>query len=202
MTGSPGPQSGSSRPRLLRGLRPTIWAIGRQRTYPPIRLAAGPGGNQAVVPTFTLRSIGQVGAWLYPGSIATATPQTFTMASPPLELDGFGVPPTTTAKRRKASALQTGPYPPGSSTASRLRGVGHQFTRRVTPSDLARRTRIVWQCRHAPTSSGPLATLTVVPRLGLPPASPHRCDGTVGTVSHHPSITKAPRGAQLRREEN
>jgi hypothetical protein len=31
------------------------------------------------------------GARLYPGSIATATPQTFTMASPPTELDRFGV---------------------------------------------------------------------------------------------------------------
>jgi hypothetical protein len=44
-----------------------------------------------VVPTFTMQSIGQGGARLYPGSIATATPQTFTMASPPTELNGFGV---------------------------------------------------------------------------------------------------------------
>ena len=54
-----------------------------------------------MVPTFTLRSIGQGGARLYPGSIATATPQTFTMASPPPELNGFGVerprPPTVVA---------------------------------------------------------------------------------------------------------
>jgi hypothetical protein len=44
-----------------------------------------------VVPTFTRSSIGQAGAQLYSGSIATATPQTFTLASPPLELNGFGV---------------------------------------------------------------------------------------------------------------
>jgi hypothetical protein len=44
-----------------------------------------------MVPTFTMRSIGQGGAQLYPGSIATTTPQTFTVASPPPELDGFGV---------------------------------------------------------------------------------------------------------------
>lgn len=44
-----------------------------------------------MVPTFTMRSIGQGGAQLYPGSIATTTPQTFIVASPPPELDGFGV---------------------------------------------------------------------------------------------------------------
>ena len=46
-----------------------------------------------MVPTFTRSSIGQGGAQLYSGSIATATPQAFTMASPPLELNGFGVDP-------------------------------------------------------------------------------------------------------------
>ncbi len=44
-----------------------------------------------MVPTFTMRSVGQGGAQLYSGSIATVTPQTFTLASPPPELDGFGV---------------------------------------------------------------------------------------------------------------
>jgi hypothetical protein len=52
-----------------------------------LRRARTPG----LVPTFTMRSIGQGGARLYPGSIAMATPQTFTMASPPTELNGFGV---------------------------------------------------------------------------------------------------------------
>jgi hypothetical protein len=47
--------------------------------------------DHETVPTFTMRSIDQGGAQLYPGSIATATPQTFTMASPPEELTGFGV---------------------------------------------------------------------------------------------------------------
>lgn len=73
-----------------------------------------------MVPTFTRSSIGQGGAQLYSGSIATATPQAFTMASPPLELNGFGVdtPPG-------CRALQTGPYPPG---WSRLRGYGASTT--------------------------------------------------------------------------
>jgi hypothetical protein len=51
------------------------------------------GGNPQVVPTFTMRSIDQLGARLYPGSIVMATPQAFTMTSPPTELNGFGVQP-------------------------------------------------------------------------------------------------------------
>ncbi|MDQ3642860.1 MAG: hypothetical protein M3450_15675 [Actinomycetota bacterium] len=58
---------------------------------PAAGLAARREGRPRVVPTFTMRSIGQGGAQLYPGSIATATPQTFTVASPPPELNGFGV---------------------------------------------------------------------------------------------------------------
>lgn len=48
-----------------------------------------------MVPTFTRSSVGQGGAQLYSGSIATVTPQAFTVASPPMELNGFGVDPTT-----------------------------------------------------------------------------------------------------------
>lgn len=44
-----------------------------------------------MVPTFTMRSIGQGGAQLYSGSIATSTPQTFNVASSPSEIHGFGV---------------------------------------------------------------------------------------------------------------
>ncbi|GAP60664.1 hypothetical protein AHiyo1_42360 [Arthrobacter sp. Hiyo1] len=50
--------------------------------------------------------------------------------------------------------------------------------------------------------SGPLATLTGVPRIRLPPAQSGRCDDPTRTVSHRPSTHTAPRGAQLRREEN
>jgi hypothetical protein len=42
-----------------------------------------------MVPTFTRSSISQGGAQLYSDSIATATPQAFTVASPPMELDGM-----------------------------------------------------------------------------------------------------------------
>ena len=61
---------------------------------PSIRtgLAARTGwAGRRMVPTFTERSIGQVGTQLYPDSIAASTPQTFDAASPPPVKDGFGV---------------------------------------------------------------------------------------------------------------
>jgi hypothetical protein len=50
--------------------------------------------SRRMVPTFTRSSVGQGGAQLYSGSIATVTPQAFTVTSPPMELNGFGVDPT------------------------------------------------------------------------------------------------------------
>jgi hypothetical protein len=44
------------------------------------------------------QSISQGGAQLYPGSIATATPQAFTVASSPPEPNGFGVRPLDTLR--------------------------------------------------------------------------------------------------------
>jgi hypothetical protein len=82
-----------------------------------------------MVPTFTMRSIGQGGAQLYSGSIATATPQTFTMASPPPELDGFG------AKNPTAAGTSCAAHRPISTRlepASRLRSVHHWFRSRCT----------------------------------------------------------------------
>jgi hypothetical protein len=55
--------------------------------------AAARVGTAGMVPTFTVDPIDGVGAQLCPCSIATATPQAFTMASSPLELNGFGVHP-------------------------------------------------------------------------------------------------------------
>jgi hypothetical protein len=57
----------------------------------PSRWPRAGKGNHEMVPTFTMRSIGQGGTQLYPGSIATPTPQTFNVASPPPEINGFGV---------------------------------------------------------------------------------------------------------------
>jgi hypothetical protein len=52
--------------------------------------------------------IDQLGIQLCPGSIATATPQTFTMASPPNAFSRLRSRPSTTDGR----ALRPDPYPP------------------------------------------------------------------------------------------
>src|SRR6516165_8557994 len=75
---------------LLRGLRPA------PRLRQATRLSARPGGSRAAgtarggshVPCVP---IGQVGAQLDPGSLAAPTPQTFSAASWPADLTGFGV---------------------------------------------------------------------------------------------------------------
>src|SRR6202158_1193073 len=158
-----------------------------------------PGRNRRsrrVVPTFTRSSIGQGGAQLYSGSIATATLQTFTVASPPLELNGLGVD-----THQECRALQTGPYPPG---WSRLRGYGASTTGSLTLHLLTSLNE------HASSCSTATARLLGAachrspsfPVIGCPDASSGRCDGPTETVSHHLSIYLAPRGAQLGREES
>jgi hypothetical protein len=65
-------------------------ALGRQRTCPPPDWL--PGGRATVDGSHVhYASIGQGGAQLYSDSIATATPQAFTVASPPEQEPGFGV---------------------------------------------------------------------------------------------------------------
>jgi hypothetical protein len=61
---------------------------------PATGLAAQREGRPQVVPTFTTESIKELGARLYPGSLAMPAPQAFSMASPPDLKTGFGVDPT------------------------------------------------------------------------------------------------------------
>jgi len=148
--GASAPPSGPQPATGLPTTRPAAWQLGRPR----------------VVPTFTRSSIGQAGAQLYPGSIATPTPQTFSVASPPSAAHGFGVDHRHTPGRH---ALHPGPYPPDLSQAllTRLQPLIH--SRYAT--DLASRTRTVWQYQHVPALSGLLPALTSAPRIRLPPAS-------------------------------
>jgi hypothetical protein len=58
----------------------------------PTRRAGCPAGRATADGSHVhLESIDEGGARLYPDSIATATPQTFTVASPPDRSTGFGV---------------------------------------------------------------------------------------------------------------
>ena len=129
---------------------------------PPGWIPVRTNGLAKVVPTFTRSSVGQGGTQLYSGSVATATPQAFTVASSPLEKDGFGVDTPSgvpcTAHRPISTRLEP---------ASRLRSFYHWFAYAV-PSDLARRARTVWQSQHDSPSRGRLPPIAVVPDNRLP----------------------------------
>src|SRR4051794_9154494 len=158
------PRRARHRPRLLRGLRPTATVLDPEPESSHLDPNWLPGRDERsrrMVPTFTRSSIGQGGAQLYSGSIATATPQTFTVASWPLELNGFGVEPT------QGSCAAHRPISTRLEPASRLRSVHHWFAY-AAPSDLTRRARTVWQYQHDSPSRGRLPPITVVPSDRLP----------------------------------
>ena len=83
-------------------------------------------------------------------------------------------------------ALLPGPYPPGWSRYPCLRGFRHWFTC-VTPSHLACRTQVVWQCRPVPSLSGLLPPSPASPGSGCPLL--HRTAATVPrwALSSHPA---------------
>src|SRR6266545_3285486 len=97
-------------PTTTPGPPPHHVAMGWQRACPSTGPAARRCGRPRVVPTFVTKPLVQVGGQLYPGSFATPTPQTFSVASPPANTSGFGVDPTIAGR---GHALRTGPYPPG-----------------------------------------------------------------------------------------
>jgi len=81
-----------------------------------------------MVPTFTRKSINGLDARLNPDSLAMATPQTFTMASPPDQFNRLRSQPSTS----EGCALHTGPYPSGLSRHWTYRASHSGFSR--TPS--------------------------------------------------------------------
>jgi hypothetical protein len=177
-------------PGLLRDLRPISQStVGNEPAHLrpgwPQDRATGDGSH------VHQESIDQGGAQLYPGSIATATPQTFTVASSPAQLTGFGVDLTSRHRSRTAHRPLSTRFEP----AARLRDFNHWFTV-VAPSGLACRTRTVWQYQSVPSLSGPLATLPGVPRVRLPPASIGPLRRPDGEGLSPPLDYLAPRGAQ------
>lgn len=67
-----------------------------------------------------------------------------------------------------------------------------------TPSELACRTRAVWQYRPVPSLSGLLSTLTGASRIRLPPACAHLLRQAGRGVLSPPHGHTAPRGARCR----
>jgi hypothetical protein len=114
---TPSPCDRLSRPRTTTGPAPHPGSIGRRRAFPPHRWPRRGFGTAGMVPTFTADPIDGVGAQLCPCSIATATPQAFTVASRPATSPGPGVPRPTawSCSPSCGCALLTSPDPPGSS---------------------------------------------------------------------------------------
>ena len=156
--------------------------------------AARHRGRPRMVPTFTSCSIGQAGTQLYPGSIATPTPQTFGVASPPFNTHGTGVGFPAKRKPRTATRPISARFEP----VLRLRGVNHWFALAV-PSGPASRTRTIWQFWRVPTSSELLPTLTGAPRIRLLPASTQPLPRPGGGGLPPPLEHQAPRGAHVGR---
>ena len=77
---------------LLRVLRPTPAASADDGPSRPPRLAAGRGGDHRDGSHVHSEPFDGIGAQLCPCSLATATPQTFTVASRPATSPGQGVP--------------------------------------------------------------------------------------------------------------
>ena len=98
---------------LLRVLRPTPAGLGSATGLPTTGLVVRWEGDRGMVPTFTSKPFVQGGAQLYPGSLATVTPQTFAVASCPTTTNQTRSLTPILVKKMTVCALQTGPYPPG-----------------------------------------------------------------------------------------
>ena len=147
--------------------------------------AARHPGRPRMVPTFTSCSIGQAGTQLYPGSIATPTPQTFGVASAPLNTLGAGVGFPANGSR----ALHPGPYPPDS---SRYYAYGASTTGSLSLYPLAllagpAPSGSTGASRHRRSCFPPSPAL---PGSGCSQLQPSRCDSQAGKVFHLPSNIK------------
>src|SRR5436305_594078 len=132
-------------------------------------------------------------AQLCPGSIATATPQTFTRASPPAKLPGFGVdrPPIPAITHcTPAHIHQVGA---GSSLTERR----HWFLSYTFPSRLPDPHRLAVPARPVVVRAAP--ALPGASRIRLPSASTQLLRQPGGGVLSPPLGHTAPRGARSRR---
>jgi hypothetical protein len=160
--GASAPPSGPQPATGLPTTRPAAWRLGRPR----------------VVPTFTRSSIGQIGAQLYPGSIATPTPQTFSVASPPSAAHGFGVDPTTRDHALHPRPLSTRFEPGthyGASATDSLALHTLALLAGPAPSGSTSTSR---HCR------GCFPPSPAFPGSGCPQLQSGRCDGPKGKAFH------------------
>ena len=160
---TPSPCAELSSARTTTGPPPHPSALGRQRTCPP------PGwrpGGRATGGWFP-RSPRDHSFREAPSYIPVASPRLRRRPSPWPPARPLQPGPELTTHHHEAGGWLRATDRPVSTRfepARRLRDFHHWFTR-ITPSELARRTRIVWSCRHVPPLSGLLPTLPGVPRI-------------------------------------
>jgi hypothetical protein len=131
------------------------------------------------------------GAQLFPGSLATATPQTFTVASRPTNLAGRRSRPSTRWSCAAARPISTRLEPVLIACGGSITGSSR------TPSRLACRARAVWQCRPVPSLSGLLPPSPAPPEAGCPQL--HRPATTGQRWAFHPTRS---RGASWRADSS
>jgi hypothetical protein len=167
---------------------------GQQPTaeLPATAPAARREGRPGRVPTFTRRPLDGGGAQLFPGSIATGTPQTFPVASGHAR-NKARLEVASRLDRRLACAASR-PASTRLEPVIPLRGFHHWFTRRYTfPSCLPDPSRLVVPARPVVVRAAPAASWASSKRL--PSASPSCCDRLGGGVLSPPHGHLAPRGA-------
>ena len=125
-------------------------------------------------------SIDGIGAQLFPCSIATSTPQTFLVASPPTALRRLRSP---RPRRSRTACAAIRPTSTRLEPASALRGFNHWFTL-VTPSVSLSERWTVWWCRPASPSSGLLPPSPALPGSGCPQLPPGCCDSPTPEPFH------------------
>jgi hypothetical protein len=162
---------------------------------PTIQLDTGQRERHGMVPVFDSESIDQLGIQLCPGSFATITPQTFIVAFSPTRQAGYEVDHPNGEQPRTTSRPISARFEP----VPRLRGFTTGSSR--IPSDLARRTRPIWQCQAVPALSALLPTLPGVSRIRLRSASTKLLRQPSEKVFHllqlrAPHGAPAPRGAR------
>ena len=131
---TPSPCTRLSRARTTTGPPPHFAGIDRRQIFPAVQ-----AGTNEAVPTFPLEPFDGVGAQLCPCNLATATPQSFTVASWPATSTGQRVPRPA---KPVGCALQPSPHLSGSSWWSSLERLFAAGSSR-TPFRLACRTRAI-----------------------------------------------------------
>jgi hypothetical protein len=162
-------------------------ALSRRRACPPGQAGRpSPMGDRRRFPRSPHDRSARSAPRYYPDSIATATPQAFTMASPPAAGTGFGVdrtPPGSTGH-----ALHSGPDPPGSSRRKTY-GALHGFLNVCLLALLAGpgTSGSAAPSRHC---RGRFPPSPASPGSGCPQLHPGRCDDPAVKVSHPHSVTR------------